>query len=372
MGGNKYMTKTDTPLINSYDNWSSLEEVWLGDVYPCSWYDHLPGEVRDCFHELTERTQQDLKIIETKLESLGVTVRRPRYDCIDDYIEHDTQQLAKPEICPRDNYVTIGQTLFAKPLGGRITPWQQHIDTYESNGDLVDHVLANNIMGLNGATIVRAGKDLYFDLYFQQDNPTQDQKSILIDSFQQDFAHKFKDYRIHILFNGGHVDACFALLKPGTILGSRYFQDYDQTFPGWQLINVSQPEFINHAPRSVRAGLPGQNGKWWLPGFGYSKAFNNHVIEHAQTWIGDYTETFFEVNCLVVDEHNVVIPGENESVFRNLEIMGITAHSVPFRTRTFWDGGMHCITLDIRRRGTCQDFFPDREQPNIMVYNTSC
>ena len=69
-----------------------------------------------------------------------------------------------------------------------------------------------------------------------------------------------------------------------------------------------------------------------------------------------------EVNCLVIDEHNVLILGENEGVFRELERYGITAHSLPFRTRTFWDGGLHCLTLDIRRQDTLVDLFPERTE----------
>ena len=98
-----------------------------------------------------------------------------------------------------------------------------------------------------------------------------------------------------------------------------------------------------------------------------SAKFNNHVIKHAQDWVGDYTETYFEVNCLVIDEKNVLMLGENEGVFRELERHGITAHSLPFRTRTFWDGGLHCITLDIRRQDSMIDLFPERTQ-NLYTY----
>jgi len=351
-------------VINSYTNWSPLEEVWLGDVYPASWYNHLPGEVRDCFQDLTERTQQDLKIIQHKLESLGVTVCRPCYDHIDNYIDPSTQQLMKPEICPRDYYVTVGKTLYAKRYASHAGPWKQHLDNYERQGGNIDSMLWAPELSLNGACMVRAGKDLYIDLVWN-DNQT---KEFLINCFKKHFAEKFKDYRIHLLFNGGHVDSCFSLLANGIILGTKYFSDYEKTFPGWQLINITRPEFSTHSGfRESQA--PAHNGKWWLPGFAHSQAFSTHVIQHAQTWIGDYTETFFEVNCLVIDEKNVIIPGDNQTVFRHLEKLGITAHSVPFRTRTFWDGGMHCITLDIRRRGACQDLFPERGEPKITVYD---
>ena len=150
------------------------------------------------------------------------------------------------------------------------------------------------------------------------------------------------------------------MLKPGLLLTSKYFSDYDRTFPGWECININQPEFAKHN-RYWRKG-PSGNGKWYLPGITESAKFNEHVIAHAKDWIGDYTETYFEVNCLVIDEHNVLMLGQNEGVFRELERHGITAHVLPFRTRTFWDGGLHCLTLDIRRHDTRVDLFPERTE----------
>jgi hypothetical protein len=354
-------------VVNSFNNWSPLEEVWLGDVYPASWYDHLESEVRDCFYELTQRTQEDLAVIQRTLENLGVTVCRPTYSCIDDYISEYDNQLIKPEICPRDEYLTVGQTLFAKKYNNAPNPWQQHIDRYQAQGANIQHLLISDRMCLNGANAVRAGQDIYFDLVWSADvgGHDSDNLDLLVQHYQEHFATHFKDFRVHILFNGGHVDACFSLLKPGAILGSRYYTDYEKTFPGWHLINVAEPAFAEHLrPWSS----PAHNGKWYIPEMEPSRSFNKHIIEHAKTWVGNYTETFFEVNCLVIDEKNVVIPGENPAVFEALQKLGITAHPVPFRTRTFWDGGMHCITVDIRRRGGLTDHFADRGPAGLTVY----
>ena len=49
--------------VNSYTNWGKLKEVWLGDIYPSHFYDHLESQVRDVFYELTENTKQDLAVI---------------------------------------------------------------------------------------------------------------------------------------------------------------------------------------------------------------------------------------------------------------------------------------------------------------------
>jgi hypothetical protein len=35
------MTNNKLPTINNHNSWDTLEEVWLGDVYPAEWYDHL-------------------------------------------------------------------------------------------------------------------------------------------------------------------------------------------------------------------------------------------------------------------------------------------------------------------------------------------
>ena len=88
--------------------------------------------------------------------------------------------------------------------------------------------------------------------------------------------------------------------------------------------------------------------------------FNDHIVQHAQDWVGNYTETYFELNCLSINESNVIMLAENEKLAEDLARRGITVHWVPFRTRSFWDGAMHCLTVDIRRRSSAEDFFPAR------------
>ena len=95
---------------------------------------------------------------------------------------------------------------------------------------------------------------------------------------------------------------------------------------------------------------------------GTNRTFNQHIIDHALDWVGCYTETYFELNCLVVDTENVIMLAENEVLARELERHGIQVHWVPFRARSFWDGAMHCLTVDIRRQSAIVDYFPEREQ----------
>jgi hypothetical protein len=57
---------------------------------------------------------------------------------------------------------------------------------------------------------------------------------------------------------------------------------------------------------------------------------------------------------------NVIVFNYNKQVFDALDRYGITPHIVPFRHRYFWDGGIHCVTSDLHREGTMQDYFPER------------
>lgn len=338
--------------INSYTNWGQLEEVWLGDVYPASWYDDLPSDVRDVFHHLTEITQQDLTFIARALEQLGITVRRPVYQNREDFMRDGL--LVKPQICPRDNFAVIGTSLY-QGLADLPNPWQSHIDQLRVHApDSVRDMpyLGPGLSDINGANIVRAGQDIYLDIV----NATLNANDVL-HRLQQKIPGIVTGHRVHLLRNGGHVDACFAALRPGLLITTKYYTDYSRTFPGWHKINVLEPEFRRHGYQHQRG-----NRSWLIPNRSAVPAFNAHVLQHARDWVGNYTETFFEVNCLVINENSVFMLGENEAVARELERWGMTVHWMPFRTRSFWDGGLHCITLDIRRNDQPVDLFPDRTE----------
>ena len=343
---------TMLPLVHSNDGFTQLEEVWLGDVYPHEFYDHLAPDVRDVFYRITDMTREDLQEIQTALESFGVRVHRPIYRSIENHIMDDRGNLAKPDICPRDIYLAVGTDLVLprwveQSREHGCWPWAHAVESYENDsGSRVRyHDLSINI---NGANIVRVGRDLFIDcVFFKQQH--QDPPSV----FASEIVPFFPDRRCHYLDNGGHLDGCFAVLRPGLILANNYFQDYDRTFPGWQQLIRSKPEF--HLDQN-RQG-PWSNGKWYLPGGLGNRAFNDHVIKHAQDWVGNYTETYFEINCLVINPEHVFMLGNHPAMFDYLKGLGMTAHSLPFRCRTFWDGGLHCLTVDIRRQGGAIDYF---------------
>ena len=348
------------PTINSHNHWSKLEEVWLGDVYPSSWYNHLSSDVQDCFYIITEITKEDLNTIQKKLEEFGVTVRRPEYKDKDHYMQNG--QLIKPQICPRDFFITVGNNLYADNFF--LPAWQDTLAYYKQQPNCqVKPVLHRNKMFLSGASSVRVGKDLYFDLgRFQTDNANKNR----VDVFKDTYLGEFEDYRLHLLFNGGHCDGCFSVLRPGLILASEYYKEYALSFPNWELLYLTDPDYKNQS----------QSGNTFILNYGMFNLLDNHnflrhINIYAADWIGNFTETYFDINCLIIDEKNILMLGENEKLFKKLSEYGITVHSVPFRARTFWDAGLHCLTLDIKRQSSIIDYFPDRKDALTIYYDES-
>lgn len=331
------------PVINSHDSWSQLEEAWLGDVYPSSWYDHLDPAVRDVFYHLTEITQADLSVIQGVMQDLGICVRRPHYHCIDHFVDSQGH-LVKPAICPRDHNLVIGNTLYRLAQPGA-DPWHETIDLYRQDPRV--EVVPAPALCINGANVVRVGRDIVID----RDSVTD-----------YNYHNDWPDHRVQVVSNGGHLDGCFAILKPGLILANHYWSDYATTFPGWHVIRLDDPVYQAAPAMGFQQPYPIYNGKFWDTAVGINRTFNQHIIDHALDWVGCYTETYFELNCLVVNTENVIMLAENEALARELERHGIQVHWVPFRARSFWDGAMHCLTVDIRRQSAIVDYFPEREQ----------
>lgn len=357
----------------AYNGWDPLEEIWLGDVWPEQFYDDLEPEVRDSFYQLTEWTKHDLNIIQNKLEELGVVVRRPEFDLNNKalYCDPKTNKLYKPPIVPRDNHCVIGDKLYFSLYGDQ-TAWRPVLDNYNKdnvvycgygNDDKFKPKLRTGIMSAN---TVRVGKDIIFD---NLQAKTKEQLLDLYHEFVTNVLPEFeKDYRVHFTTNGGHADGCFATLKPGLLMSTHYFTEYDLFFPGWERINLKSPTYRNNRISNFN---PKYNfDKWRTAGTNYPQ-INEYVEKHCAEWIGDYTETFFEVNTVMLDEKNMLCMGTHDELFRDLERHGITCHVVPFRARTFWDGGLHCITLDIRRKSVLKDYFPDRGEPGLIHKSTS-
>ena len=330
-------------MINSHFGFTPLREVWLGDVYPASWYDHLPNEVADPFRQITEWTKHDLNKLQSFLESRGIAVQRPVFHNISDHINQQGY-LVKPPITPRDDYLVLGNTLYAQRKTTSRDPWQDILDQYQRQGLSVNTDQNMPVNCLSGPSLVRVGKDLYLD---------RESHNNVWGFICQWMVETAQHYRVNISTTDGHSDSVFCPVAPGVIVTSHWKNQFHHTFPGWEVYKI---------PRQLNNWLWGGSNNWQVgdDNIDQNVKFNLYIEKMAQSWVGNFKETVFEVNMLVLDQHNVVAMKPYEPLAKWLEQRGITMHCFDFRCRNFWDGGWHCLTLDIHRDDQATDLFPDR------------
>lgn len=337
-----------TRLIKSHSGFQKLRTILVGDVYPPSFAQAIPKRYHEIFLQLHDITKHDLDNFVKILQSLDIEVFRPDFQNLDLYLdEHDN--LLKPPITPRDWAMTLGDTLY-------ITP--QYLDSFTSIENTIDEFVGHGqkVLVLDRSidlmpwitfpSVVRVGRDLFVDI---MDQTIVEKVMPVLNEFS-------KIYRVHLSRTGDHSDGVFCPILPGHIMSTHYRTQYEHTFPDWQVYWL-QDTTKNRSSNGV-------NGKWWLPGFDYAH-FNDQIFDFASTWIGDSRETVYEVNMLVVDEKNILVIAENDSACRHLESLGFKVHVVEFRSRGFWDGGLHCLTTDLYREGALEDYWPKRGDPGI-------
>ena len=332
-------------IIESFTEFQPLEEVWIGGAYPEKFYRNKPQEVYERFAYITEQTIKGFNNLENKLTELGVRVQKPKFtEHLIDY--QDTMgNLIKPPVCPRHWAITVGNELWINPQGYQEEPYQHVIDGYKKNGE---HVVildreTDHRAWLGFAGMVRLGNKIIIDTGYEMQN-------IETKGHVMNAVMKLQDMGYDIeMTQGGYNDTVFCPIKENIIFSSyRGEKDfYANSLPGWEVFKIDDPKIKG-------------NGSWWssLNNY-YSPVFNKDVEEYAKEWIDDKSASVFSMNMLIVDGKNVVCIAEHEEAFKKMEQIGITPHVVDFPAKTFWDGGIHSITLDIRRSGGCVKYFND-------------
>ena len=377
-----------------YQHWDPLKVCIVGRSYPPEFYSWIKiPHVRELFEKIAIETEEDYQNIIKKLNEFGVEVLRPDLPSVTFY----NGRFVSPPMTPRDYTVMIGEQFynsfnpyifghlyynhrqpgwlacndpedFARLPANRRAICQAQYNEYLTEAKTKDcydkifkHITnqGNTVNNhfyplLNGAMVSRIGQDLYFGTRSYAQDTSEIEKCT---------KTEFPNYRNHIVDTAGHSDGTYCPVCPGLIISLADVPTYADTFPGWEVVYLPGQSW---AKVQSFLNLKQKNkGKWWIPGFEHDQS----VIDVVETWLGHWTgyveETVFDVNMLIIDPKNVIVFNYNKQVFDALDRYGITPHIVPFRHRYFWDGGIHCVTSDLHREGTMQDYFPERKQ-NII------
>jgi N-dimethylarginine dimethylaminohydrolase len=371
------------------------------------------------FERIATETEEDFQNLVTLLEKFNVQVVRPNVPIVQsDQLLTQRRRIPGPiSMIPRDQMIMVGSDFFVFPYdkisikssGRSIIPtnwteknynilkgsdWPQEFTPFEQLPDWIQEECKNRLQfnlepGDNDKEIISKSREFEWwspvtDLVKSAGNPIIENQyhdilnqiptngitrigrdlffgisqSTDIDKIKKITEHFFPDYRNHIVTTGGHIDGCFSPVKPGLIVSIKDMPTYSQTFPGWEVVYLPGESWDK--VKSFIDLKQKNQGKWWIKGSEYDDELIRYVETWLQDWVGYVEESVFDVNILSIDQQNVIVNGYNKQAFDAFERHGVTPHICPLRHRYFWDGGVHCVTLDLDRDGIPQDFFPNR------------
>jgi len=385
-------------MYSVYQHWDPLKVCMVGRTYPAEFYSWIKNkETRNTFEKLAEETEEDYQKLINLLENkFGVKTFRPEFpeDMNELWIDGKWVQ---PPTAPRDYFIMIHDKFWVPKIPNGSHAWsvfyrqnkrswwpdyvrpndfyeawpeyadevrekfnefrqfdQNHLDAklkfythiFDDIQKQGNEIIYTDLDFVNGCFVSRIGYDLYFATQTFHD----DKKALL-----SQVNEYFPDTRNRIVNAGGHGDAVYCPVTPGLIISLNDVPTYKDTFPDWEVVYLPDSNYAHM--REFEFSMKRNKGRWFIPGFEKNPDMMNMVDHYFDEWVGEVHETVFDVNMLVVDQKNVIVSAHNDQVEEACARHGVEVHVSPFRHKYFWDAGIHCITNDISRSGTCNTFF---------------
>ncbi len=343
--------------VKVHNEWDSLEEIIVGratnaqipnpdlGLFAIDYRDY--GNIENIpsgrySNRIIEETEEDLDVLVQTLQGLGVTVQRPNIaDHSIKFRTPDWEADGQYNYCPRDLMLTIGTWIIETPMVFR----SRFFETLSYKSILIDYLrsgakwisapkprLADNIYNLDdpnsfalkdhepvfdAANILRMGRDIIY-LISDSGNRLGAQwlQTVLGD-----------EYRVHTydnLYSGIHIDSTFALIRPGLVVVNSERvgeQNLPELFKNWDVI------YLEH-----------------IVDIGYE---TNIVL--SSKWVG--------MNLLMVNPNLAIVDKNQLPLIRELEKRGVDVIPLQIRHARTLGGGFHCVTLDVRRTGSFEDYY---------------
>ena len=367
---------------NIWNKWDPLKVCMLGNNYAPEFFNGIPDKAGDPLKRICEETLEDLEGYKSILQDFGVEVIQPDMDRSERFVDNPHRYPRGP-LQPRDHQLVLGNKCYSlntdhpsifkklndysgiskiefkypyyeneeaynRIAGADFPSYDDFLKNNKSKGFFKDFIWnelleCSTLPYLSGANMIMIGTKLFIGSMYPVDPSIKDIKD-------------FENFEIVWCDMDGHTDGNFHPIKPGAILSLFDVQNYSQTFPGWDVCYL-EDQCWSKVKKWWQMKQKNQ-GKWWLAGEEENEEFTHFVETWLQNWVGFVEETVFDVNVLVLDEHHVCVSQpDNEIVNTFLKKHKMEPVYVPWRHRFFWDGGLHCITLDLYREGVQKDYF---------------
>lgn len=351
----------------AYTEFQQLTDCMIGKSFPSSIVDQdffpkVSEDNKRLIKDLLDETEEDYQNLEKLLNSLNVNTYRPSYS---DLRYENTKSLAPLLMNPRDTNMTLGSKIINSfSTANKNNPFNVPLRN-KFNNIHEENLRDSKETPINYASIVRLGNDIIVDNSKHSNTP--EHAKMIRDMYEDE------GYRIHYLtahdlkFKNAisHCDAAFAILKPGVIISHADEPRVNEFYKGWDVFTVDLPTaYFNNREtllkfNSDKSAAKGGQGNVFFS-FHNEKYWGDEFFQFLNAWTTEWMpyslETCFDINCLVVNEENVIFSNENYELFKFLEKHNINPHVSNFRHRYFWDGGIHCITWDINREGSRENY----------------
>ena len=332
-------------IYNIWNKWDPLKVCMLGNNYAPEIFNGLPTAVETPLKRICEETLEDLESFKTVLQDFGCKVIQPEVDNSIRFI--DKPPLYRAPLVPRDYQLILGNKAYSWKYDNPAI-----FECLTNYGKVITLPPFADDGTPTSANCFMIGKDIY-----HEPQTNRHMKPV--------FDAMFKHHRRNIVsIDHSHSDGCMHPIKPGAILSIENETHYASSYPGWDVCYLENESWDKVSDWMT---LKRKNeAKWWVAG----ETDNDEFIYFVNTWLSDWVgyveESVFDVNVLVLDEHHVCVANpHNKIVNAFLKKHKMEPVHVPWRHRWFWDGGLHCITLDLVREGTQQDYFPDRPDHDL-------
>lgn len=376
-----------------YQHWDKLKTCIVGRTYPPEFFSWITDALtRSRFETLAQETEEDYQHLIGLLENrFGVEVLRPE-------LPEDIQTLwingkwVQPPTAPRDYFIMIQDEFYVPTVPNASHAWNvffrqnkqkwwpdyvrpndfylsfpEYVDDIKKKflkfqqtdklhldaklgfyQKIFDKILANgnrivetDLDFINGCYVSRIGHDLFFATQTYYDN--QPEILRLVDE-------KFTRTRNHVVNAGGHGDSVYCPVTPGLIISLNDVPTYSDTFPGWEVVYLPPSNYAHM--REFEFSMKKNKGRWFMPEFEKDENMTYLMEHYFDDWVGQVSETVFDVNILVIDQKNIIVSAHNDQVEKACAKYGVDVHVSPFRHKYFWDCGIHCVTNDLNRSGS--------------------
>jgi scyllo-inosamine-4-phosphate amidinotransferase 1 len=346
--------------INTHNDWDPLEEIIVGHAHhyrvntdisshSFSFADKTHDEIKHMEGPIPQwvidEANEDVDIIANIMTKLGIKVHRPAVvDWSQEFSTYDWSSRGWQSWCPRDLIINLGDMLIETPSPVRSryfetaiyrdilyqafdddalwisAPKPRLLDSlYNIEGDtrgrstLLDHEIC-----FDAPNIVRVGRDLLYQISNSGNLKGFRWLKRLLEPM---------GYRLHYseLYSYAHFDSTIIPLQPGLVLlnSSRVNEDNcPEIFRKWDKI--------------------------WFEDCVLNPSKLDGYLPPCSPYIG--------MNILSIDPTTVMVTQEQTNLIKVLESRKFTVIPVRLRHSQMLNGGLHCCTLDLRRKGTLEDY----------------